>query len=214
MFLYHGTDKYFTNPTYGIGNINNDFGLGFYLTENIELAKEWACKSTKNSVINKYELDMQELNILNLMDDKYTILNWITILVENRMPTGVSPIMLDGLEFLKSNYHINIDSYDIIRGYRADDSYFSFARAFLRNEITIGQLSIAMNLGKLGEQIVLKSKKSFDKLKYIETIDVDYDKYYEKRIQRDTTAKKEYEEMLLAKATDDKYIRDIIKEKR
>ena len=64
---------------------------------------------------------------------------------------------------------------DIIIGYRADDSYFAFANAFLNNTLSLAQLEKAMYLGKLGEQIVLKSKKAFHHLTFQEAI------YAEKR---------------------------------
>lgn len=64
------------------------------------------------------------------------------------------------------HFGINVNSYDLIKGYRADDSYFDFAEAFLNNSITVEQLYRAMQLGKLGEQIVLKSQFAFSKIKY------------------------------------------------
>ena len=42
-------------------------------------------------------------------------------------------------------------------GYRADDSYFSFASDFINGAISYRQLCNAMCLGKLGQQFVLKS---------------------------------------------------------
>ena len=49
--------------------------------------------------------------------------------------------------------------YDVIIGYRADDSYFSFAKDFINNTISVEQLAEAMRLGELGIQIVLKSER-------------------------------------------------------
>ena len=51
---------------------------------------------------------------------------------------------------------LDISEYDVIIGYRADDSYFSFAQDFVAGVISLQKLSEAMQLGKLGEQIVLK----------------------------------------------------------
>lgn len=62
----------------------NDYGSGFYCTEEIELAKEWACKKQKNGFVNKYELDLSELNVMNLNAPPYNILNWLAILADNR----------------------------------------------------------------------------------------------------------------------------------
>ena len=41
--LYHGSENIIDVPTYGKGARHNDYGKGFYCTEDIELAKEWAC---------------------------------------------------------------------------------------------------------------------------------------------------------------------------
>lgn len=43
MIVYHGSNEQRPNPIYGFGKVKNDYGRGFYCTENIELAKEWAC---------------------------------------------------------------------------------------------------------------------------------------------------------------------------
>ena len=45
--------------------------------------------------------------------------------------------------------------------------YFSFARAFINNEISLAQLSYAMRLGKLGEQFVLKSPVAFERIRFV-----------------------------------------------
>ncbi len=82
--------------------------------------------------------------------------------------------------------------YDLITGYRADDSYFDFAEAFLNNAITVEQLSRAMRLGKLGEQIVLKSQFAFSKIKYEGFEVAEKDRYYVLRKARDDEANQTY----------------------
>lgn len=42
MILFHGTSDEIVVPTYGKGEEKHDYGQGFYLTESIDLAKEWA----------------------------------------------------------------------------------------------------------------------------------------------------------------------------
>ena len=83
--LYHGSEKIVELPTFGKGRKNNDFGLGFYCTESEALAKEWAVSSLRNGFANRYTLDMEYLNVLNLNSADYTILNWIAVLVEHRL---------------------------------------------------------------------------------------------------------------------------------
>ena len=82
--LYHGSEFLIEKPEFGKGARHNDYGRGFYCTENIELAREWACAKQKNGYVNIYELDMEGLKVLNLNDSKYHILNWLAILSDNR----------------------------------------------------------------------------------------------------------------------------------
>ena len=92
MILYHGSDKIINSPQYGIGNPYNDYGLGFYCTEDKEFAKEWACPEARNGVANIYEFNMDEFKILDLQSEKYHVLNWIAILLKNRVFAKKTPI--------------------------------------------------------------------------------------------------------------------------
>ena len=148
--IFHGSPEIREKPVYGLGKKYNDYGQGFYCTQNIELAKEWACTEGKDGYVNQYEIDLDALSILNLSDDEYTILHWLALLVAYRRIRISTPVMKRGIQWLEKNFRIDIRSYDAVRGYRADDSYFSFARAFLNNEISLEQLSYAMRLGRLG----------------------------------------------------------------
>ena len=210
--LYHGSDKKIEYPQCGKGKEYNDYGQGFYCTEHLELAKEWACTEGCDGFANQYELDISKMNILNLSQKEYTVLHWLTILLEHRTFYVSSPIMKIGITYLKEHFHINTDSYDIIVGYRADDSYFSFAKAFINNTISLQQLSHAMKLGKLGEQYMLKSEKAFSEIKFIDAIAVNSEKYYAKRKQRDDAAREAFFKELEKESLDGLYMRDIIRE--
>ena len=52
------------------------------------------------------------------------------------------------------NFLPDYKSYDIIKGYRADDSYFSYARDFISNTLSLEDLKQAMMLGKLQEDFL------------------------------------------------------------
>ena len=208
--IYHGSNNIIQIPKYGYGKTYNDYGLGFYCTEHIELAKEWACNENKDGFVNKYSLDLNDLNILNL--NEYTILHWLALLVENRSFHISSPIMKRSVDYLKEKFLLDISSYDIVIGYRADDSYFAFAKAFLNNTISFKQLSNAMYLGELGEQIVLKSEKAFNRIKFINYENVNNEVYYPKRKSRDELARLSYQKELEIDVLDGLYMRDIIRE--
>lgn len=209
--LYHGSTEIIEKPVYGKGKLYNDYGSGFYCTKHIELAKEWACMEGIDGYANKYELVSDNLSVLNLSDEKYNILHWLTLLVTYRKITLPTPMAKRSVEWLKKNFFIDIDKYDMIIGYRADDSYFSFARAFLNNEISIEQLNYAMKLGKLGEQVVLKSKKAFNNIKYVSCEPADNSIYYARRKARDDKARNDYFTELEKEDLNGLYIRDIIR---
>lgn len=208
--IYHGSEQVVEVPAFGLGRKNNDFGLGFYCTESKELAKEWAVSSLRNGFANRYTLDTEYLNILNLNSPNYTILNWIAVLVEHRLFSIKTPVARRAKRYLIDNFGINVNAYDLITGYRADDSYFDYAESFLNNGISVEQLAKAMRLGKLGEQIVLKSKFAFDRIQY-EGFDIaEKDKYYVLRKSRDDEANQLYLDML-EEEDDGLYIQDIMR---
>lgn len=208
--VYHGSKRIVEVPTFGLGRKNNDFGLGFYCTESIDLAKEWAVSSLSDGFANRYTLDTEHLNILNLNSPAYTILNWMAVLVDHRLFSIKTPVARRAKQYLIEHFSVNVNAYDLITGYRADDSYFDYAEAFLNNAITVEQLSRAMQLGKLGEQIVIKSKFAFSKIKYEGFEVAEKDMYYVLRKARDDEANQTYLD-ILEEESDGLYIQDIIR---
>ncbi|MCD8148474.1 MAG: DUF3990 domain-containing protein [Clostridiales bacterium] len=212
MILYHGSPVIVERPEFGKGKSYNDYGRGFYCTEHMELAKEWSCGEDTDGYANRYTLNTDDLRILNLSDDKFTILNWLAILVQNRKARLSTPIAKRGRDWLIQNFMPDYSSYDLIIGYRADDSYFSFARSFLSNEISLSQLNYAMRLGKLGEQYVLKSAKAFDAIHFCSYELADNRIYYEKRKTRDEEARTAYYRVLETDDINGIFMRDILRE--
>ena len=212
LILYHGSEKIVSKPVYGEGKPYNDYGLGFYCTQNIELAKEWACPTLNDGFANCYQLETDGLKILDLQSEKFCTLHWLAILIANRRFDMDTPIIRQGAYYLKTNFLPDISEFDLIRGYRADDSYFSFAQAFLSNQISYTQLQKAMKLGKLGEQIVLKSKKSFDLIEFKNYEFAEGQKYYSLRLNRMEKAKADYKKSLEDSDISGLFIRDLILE--
>ena len=208
--IYHGSKQIVEVPTVGLGRKNNDVGLGFYCTESNDLAKEWAVSSLSDGFSNRYTLDTEYLNTLNLNSPNYTILNWIAVLVEHRLFSIKTPIARRAKQYLIEHFGVNVNAFDLITGYRADDSYFDFAEAFLNNAITVEQLSRAMRLGKLGEQIVIKSQFAFSKLKYEGFEVARKDEFYVLRKARDDEATQTYLD-IQEEETDGLYVQDIIR---
>lgn len=212
IVLYHGSPEIIEVPIFGKGKSYNDYGKGFYCTQHIELAKEWACTEGTDGYANRYEIEINGLKILDLSAEEYTILHWLALLMKNRKGRLSTPIMNRGKEYLLEYYLPDISEYDAIIGYRADDSYFSFAKSFVNNAISLKQLGNAMRLGKLGEQFVLKSKKAFDTIKFLDYTVADNTEYYFKRKTRDDGARAAYYKELENEDLDGIFMRDIIRE--
>ena len=211
--LYHGSVTVIQNPEYGKGNRYNDYGLGFYCTENLALAREWAVTGTEDGYVNEYVLQTDGLAILNLSSPEYTILHWLTLLLKHRTLQRSTPVAKRAIEFLTENYLPDISGYDAIIGYRADDSYFSFARAFVGNEISLMQLGYAMRLGKLGEQFVLKSERSFSRIRFVKSEKAERVLYYRLRKERDASARAAFQAELDKEDVNGLFMRDIIRER-
>ena len=210
--LYHGSPDIIEKPAFGKGKPYNDYGRGFYCTEHIELAKEWACTEGVDGYANRYEVDTRGLSVLDLSSDDYTILNWLALLMQHRQGRLSAPVAKQGRDYLLQNFLPDFEKYDAIIGYRADDSYFSFARAFVSNTISLKQLGNAMRLGKLGEQFVLKSPKAFDAIRFLGYTVADNAVYYAKRKVRDDEARAAYAKELEAADIDGIFMRDILRE--
>lgn len=212
MLLYHGSENIIYKPIFGQGNSANDYGRGFYCTENYDIAGEWACKRDRDGFINHYEFDTSGLIICNLNSPEYNILNWLAVLTSFRGYWQRNSIAEQAKMFLQENYYIDLSSYDVITGYRADDSYFSFAQDFIMGTISLRKLSVAMHLGKLGEQIVLKSEKAFGQIDYIANDPAEAEIYYSRKVNRDLKARQAYADTRsTADAVYDIFILDILR---
>ena len=214
LIIYHGSQQIVEVPKFGIGKTYNDYGQGFYCTESIELAKEWACPIKNDGYSNKYRLSLEGLNTMHLTGGEFNILNWLAILLAHRKFDITSPMGNQARNFILDRFLPNIDGVDVMIGYRADDSYFSFAEDFVNNTISLRDLNIAMQLGTLGEQIVLLSQRSFGQIEFLEHEKADYREYYYKRVVRDQNARAVYKnhKKNLEQLMNDVFILDIMRE--
>lgn len=164
LTFHHGTDHILEKPLYGVGKKDNDYGSGFYGTEDIDKAKEWAVINSNDiSIVNTYQIDKTGLQILHL--DAYGPLAWISELIHNRGTRSETAQLVGGE--IEKKYKADTESADIIIGYRADDSYIDVVDAFLQNEIDIAEITRLFKEGDLGYQIFIKSQSAFDKIKFV-----------------------------------------------
>lgn len=119
--IYHGSQQIVEVPKFGAGKSYNDYGQGFYCTENIELAKEWACPVKNDGYANKYTLHLEGLRVMNLTQEPFNILSWLAILLTNRRFDINSPVGSSARDFIISRFMPDIKGVDVMIGYRADD---------------------------------------------------------------------------------------------
>lgn len=212
--LLHGSDHVIEKPELSAGKIRNDYGRGFYCTEDLSMAMEWACKNNTDGFVNKYDFDLKSLKVLNLLDGDYNILHWMALLLKNRTFRLSNEIALDAREYIIDNFSIDLYDYDVVIGYRADDSYFSFAESFVQNGLSLRSLNEALRLGKLGTQIVLVSEKAFENLSFVCEEPADKTIYYPKFVDRDSSARDAYRNEIRKKPSykDDIFVLDILRE--
>lgn len=196
IILYHGTPDEVVNPVYGRGQDKHDYGRGFYLTEDIELAKEWAvCRpSQQNGWVHKYELDCTDLKIFDFQ--KKNVLSWLAELMKHRDAADTKRYRMLAAKFIEK-YGIDVSSYDVIKGWRADASYFYIAKEFVRDNIDVEILEELLSLGGLGIQYCLKSELAFSKLREIdEILPVDYTEFNDKYNKRDIEARNKMRDLV------------------
>lgn len=212
--LLHGTDHIVEVPDINLGNLKNDYGKGFYCTRIDEMAREWACKKNTDGFVNIYDFDTDGLNTLNLLDGNHTVLHWIALLLQYRTFSLESEVAIDARNYIIEHYLIDLSGYDMVVGYRADDSYFRYAESFVSNALPLRSLNKALKLGKRGEQTAVISPKGFERFKFKDAYPVDKSEYYPKFLDRDTKAREAYRKEIKNSKSyrDDIFVLDILRE--
>lgn len=197
IILFHGTPNRIVVPLYGKGEEKHDYGRGFYLTESLDLAKEWAvCRPNEiNGFVHQYELDIDGLNILDFQEKG--ILAWLAELMKHRDASDTKRYKILAKKFIEK-YGVDTSRYDVVKGWRADASYFYIAKEFVRDNIDMNILEELLSLGSLGIQYCIKSELAYSKLHEIENSlqSVEYDEFNEKYNQRDIKARQKMRELI------------------
>ena len=192
MKLYHGSDHIVEAPTFGLGKPYNDYGLGFYCTQHPDMAGEWAVGFDHDGFVNEYDFDTNGLKIVDLDAPEFTTLHWLAVLFANRWFDVRAPIANEAREYLLANFAVDLSKADVVEGYRADDSYFTFAQDFINGTISYRQLGNAMRLGELGRQVVVKSERAFSRLQFLDAQEAPRSVWLPRRERRDREAREQY----------------------
>ena len=197
IILYHGSSNQQVSPQYGLGDEKHDDGKGFYLTGNLELAKEWAvCKpDEQNGWVHKFSLDITDLRVLDFQE--HNILSWLAELMKHRDAADSKRYRVLSGKFIEK-YGIDSEHYDVIKGWRANASYFYIAREFVRDNIDVEILEELLSLGGLGIQYCIKSERAYESLAEIKEAltCVDFREFNEKYNERDVRAREKMRKLV------------------
>ena len=195
--LYHGTSDRHVNPTYGMGNDKHDYGRGFYLTEDIQLAREWAvCRPDEtNGWVHKFELEIVNLRILDFQE--LDTLCWLAELMKHRDAADSKRYKMLAERFIEK-FGVDTSEYDVIKGWRANASYFYIAKEFVRDNVDIEILEELLLLGGLGIQYCIKTEKGYEHLAKSDEnpCSVEYSEFNEKYNQRDSAARRQMKDLI------------------
>jgi hypothetical protein len=191
LILYHGTTEAELSPKADGGRDYNDYGKGFYTTESLTAAKEWASQGDSGSAfVYKYAFETAGLKMLTL--DENAVLEWVSVLMAHRMSKRIRGAAKERTEQLIAHFGIDVKYFDIIKGYRANDSYFQFTTDFVTDTITDDTLSKSIKLGNLGYQICIRSEAAIKSLKLLEIIKIagaEYDDCKNRYAENDRAAR-------------------------
>lgn len=197
IILYHGSQNEKITPQFGLGNEKHDYGKGFYLTESMDLAKEWSVYRPKesNGWVHKFELEMEGLKILDFQEKE--VLSWLAELMKHRDASDSKRYRMLSKKFIEK-YGIDTDGYDVIKGWRANASYFYIAKAFVRDEVDVDILEELLSLGGLGVQYCIKTEKAYKRLTEIlvDLQSVSFEQFNEKYNERDITARENMRKLI------------------
>lgn len=177
MIIYHGSKEIIKYPKVKGSNFKNDYGPAFYMTTELSSAKSWACKNGEVGVVNKYVIDERRFNSLKILDltegKLFTVLNWLAILVHFRQfDSTYKTSFIEKIKWLEK-YYIDVNEFDVVKGFRADDAYFRFAKDFINGTLAFEDLETVFKLGNLGIQYALISERAIKLLKFEKIIDCD-----------------------------------------
>ena len=211
MELYCTLPKVLKQPSLGYHPFLCDFGHGFYCAESQEASMEMAPLGETHGYCCRYELDTAGLAALDLSRDGCNPLHWVAMLIQNRQFNLKLPVAQAAADYLLRHFLPDTSGIDVIRGYRADGVYFSFARDFLNNAITLRQLKTALECGELGKEMVVRSERAVSRLRFVEAIPVtEPELHNRRRREREESAKRAYLELGGA-GREDLFIVDIMK---
>ena len=197
LTFYHGSAAESVMPTYGLGDDRHDYGRGFYLSDDLALAKEWAvCRpNEKNGWVHAFRVTDPGLTMIDF--EELGVLAWMAELMKHREAGKSRRFNMLSQKFI-AKYGVDSSGYDVIRGWRANASYFYIVTEFVHDEIDVEILGELLMLGGLGIQYCIKTPRAFAALSKVDGFPrpVPYADYNVRYNERDRLARDRMDELI------------------
>lgn len=159
MKLYHGSNVEVRNPKILESDIKLDFGTGFYLTTSYEQAEKWAVLTAKRRnygkpFISVFEYDEESVNELSVLKFQNADEKWLRFVSANRKNLSEK------------------NDYDVVIGPVANDRTMPVISLFFEGVYTEEETVKRLLPQKLKDQIVFKTEKSLQYLKFVEVVEM------------------------------------------
>ena len=165
MTFYHGTNMLIGKIDISKSRNRVDFGKGFYLTDKLGTAYDWASRKVDIegfgiSTVIRYEINSELFNIFGLKHSVIPDISWLDFICSNRElnPNGIS---------FKEPRH----DYNWISGPIADDKVVDVVAEYMRNEISADEA--IKNLQALPQTYQL-SLHTFEAVEFVTQENVSY----------------------------------------
>ena len=135
---------------------------------------------------------------MNILDfQKYDVLTWLAELMKHRDAADSKRYRVLSSKFIEK-YGIDTTGYDVIKGWRANASYFYIAKEFVRDNIDVDILEELLSLGGLGIQFCIKSERAYAQLhEQMEgLLPVEYNEFNERYNIRDVAARRKMRDLV------------------
>lgn len=161
MKVYHGTSKMIQKPQIMLSEIGREFGIGFYVTSNREMAVKNAKRAAGKGLI--YDNPKPTLNVYELDTDKI-MTDFRTIRLE-----GYSKQWLDFIFRCYTDIHF-VHHYDVVFGNAVTAEIQDIISPYRYGKISEAEVLDRLSSMPGTEQICFSTAPALEELKYLENV--------------------------------------------
>ena len=183
--LYKGADYIIRELRKAEKETSGSVGKGAYFTSDYVSSAEFACRNGRSGYVSTFDFEDKSLNILDLSDPEKpeSILQWISLLCDNRIIAHVGSFGEEIMAELKERYSVDVTQYDVIITPVSFGQIFTSAEQFIKGDVKIGKVLSEISARKDSREICLRTNRAFNRVKFSDGALCDLTKFYGKICQ-------------------------------